>query len=144
MLKVTSGLGSLVLSKIVREGMEGLIMVIIHGNNYLSNIDTWHTRMMGVLYIDCVFRFHHYDCLVMPVFSIAANFPWEKVALLVEYEPLGSELWGLEGGRLPANLRLRHWVALRTMRDVSVAALAQSGGADAQELVTGSCAFNIF
>ena len=70
-------------------------------------------------------RFHHYDCLVVPVSSITTTFPWEKVTLLVEYEPLGSSLFS--GGCPPDTLRLRQWVALKTAREISASALARSG-----------------
>ena len=70
-------------------------------------------------------RFHFYDCLVMPVDSIVSTFPWEKVSLLVEYEPLGSILF--PDGQLPASLRLRQWLVLKTARDISATSLAKAG-----------------
>lgn len=43
----------------------------------------------------CVYRFLHYDCVVVPEASVAGqtNFPWEKVTLLIEYEPLKQPLF---------------------------------------------------
>lgn len=70
-------------------------------------------------------RFQYYDCLVVPVVSITNAFPWEKVTLLVEYEPLGTGLF--PGGQQPANLKLRQWIALKTVQDISVSSLAKSG-----------------
>lgn len=81
-----------------------------------------------LLFCSCMLwhsRFHHYDCLVVPVSSITTTFPWEKVTLLVEYEPLGSSLFS--GGCAPDTLRLRQWVALKTAREISASALARSG-----------------
>ena len=31
-------------------------------------------------------RFHYYDCLVVPKYSLTTQFPWQRVSLLVEYE----------------------------------------------------------
>lgn len=70
-------------------------------------------------------RFHYYDCLVMPVLSVTNAFPWEKVALLVEYEPLGTGLF--PGGQQPASLKPRQWIALKTVQNVSASSLAKSG-----------------
>lgn len=70
-------------------------------------------------------RFQYYDCLVVPVVSITNTFPWEKVTLLVEYDPLGTCLF--PGGRQPANLKLRQWIALKTVQDISASSLAKSG-----------------
>ena len=72
-----------------------------------------------------LYRFNYYDCLVIPVASIASTFPWEKVSLLVEYHPLGTSLF--PSGQQPTSLRLREWVILKTVRDISVASLAKSG-----------------
>lgn len=70
-------------------------------------------------------RFQYYDCLVVPVVSITNTFPWEKVTLLVEYEPLGTGLF--PGGQQPVNLKLRQWIALRTVQDISASSLAKAG-----------------
>ena len=70
-------------------------------------------------------RFHHYDCLVVPRHSIADNFPWEKVSLLVEYEPLRTLLF--PEGSFPEAARLKQYVTLRTVRDPSASNLADSG-----------------
>ena len=70
-------------------------------------------------------RFHYYDCLVIPVASITNTFPWEKLSLLVEYESLGSALF--PDGQQPVNLRLRQWVVLKTVQDISATSLAKSG-----------------
>ena len=69
-------------------------------------------------------RFHYYDCLVIPVASITNIFPWEKVGLLVEYESLGSALF--PDGQRPASLRLRQWMVLKTVQDISATSLAKS------------------
>ena len=59
-------------------------------------------------------RLHHYDCLVMPVTSLAPCFPWEKVALLVEYEQ--AKATPMFDGTLPRNLE--KYIVLRTVQDV--------------------------
>ena len=62
---------------------------------------------------------------MVPLASIASTFPWEKVCLLVEYEPLSSSLF--PEGQLPACLQLKQWAALRTVQDISASSLALSG-----------------
>ena len=57
--------------------------------------------------------------------SIAANFPWEKISLLVEYEPLSTSLF--PEGSVPHSARLKQYVILRTVREPSAASLADSG-----------------
>ena len=59
-------------------------------------------------------RLHHYDCLVMPVTSLAPCFPWEKVALLVEYEQ--AKATPMFDGTLPRSLE--KYIVLRTVQDV--------------------------
>lgn len=70
-------------------------------------------------------RFHHYDCLVVPMDSIADTFPWEKISLLVEYEPLSTPLF--PEGSYPNSVRLKQYLILRTVREPSAASLADSG-----------------
>lgn len=74
-------------------------------------------------------RFLHYDCVVVPESSISGqtSFPWEKVTLLIEYEPLRKPLFdsgaakgqsnALDGGRkVPSleRLKLKEYRILRT------------------------------
>ena len=72
----------------------------------------------------CSYRFHHYDCLVMPTSSLASIFPWEKVGLLVEFEELKTPLFP---GGPPRGMRLQEYIALRAVREVSASALAGRG-----------------
>ena len=58
--------------------------------------------------------------------SIADNFPWEKISLLVEYEPLSTSLFP-EGSSVNSAIRLKQYVILRTAREPSAASLADSG-----------------
>ena len=48
----------------------------------------------------CALRFLHYDCVVTPESSITGQtgFPWEKVTLLIEYEPLKCSLFDQPSG----------------------------------------------
>lgn len=77
-------------------------------------------------------RFLHYDCVVAPESSITSQkgFPWEKVTLLIEYEPLKQPLFdeevhsdaqsGMETNdcddKRPSlgQLKLREYVTLKT------------------------------
>ena len=77
----------------------------------------------------CVIRLQYYDCLVVPVSSVVATFPWEKVGLLVEYHPLGEGALFLNG-RPPPGLRPTQWLVLNTLREVSQTSLAKSGSFD--------------
>ena len=77
----------------------------------------------------CVIRLQYYDCLVVPVSSIVATFPWEKVGLLVEYHPLGEGALFLNG-RPPPSLRPTQWLVLNTLREVSQTSLTKSGPFD--------------
>ena len=56
--------------------------------------------LSDILPLCCVLRFLHYDCVVAPESSITGKtgFPWEKITLLVEYEPLKRPLFDPDGG----------------------------------------------
>jgi len=62
---------------------------------------------------------------VVPIHSIADNFPWEKVSLLVEYEPPRTLLF--PEGSFPESARLKQYITLRTVREPSASNLADSG-----------------
>jgi hypothetical protein len=90
-------------------------------------------------------RFHHYDCLVVPVSAVSDHscFLWEKVSLLVEYEPLKSPLFsapsaGQEEGEedmgapsdcssVMEKLHLQEYISLRTVLDLSSDILLSTG-----------------
>jgi len=89
------------------------------------------------------FRFHHYDCLVVPIEAVTdhTNFHWEKVSLLVEYEEHKYPLFGqVESScnssndiSLPMNhpklldrLNLQSYFTLRTVLDLATSNLPSS------------------
>ena len=90
-----------------------------------------HTMRATVKRVHCcvIIRLQYYDCLVVPVSSVVATFPWEKVGLLVEYHPLGEGALFLNG-RPPPGLRPTQWLVLNTLREVSQTSLAKSGSFD--------------
>lgn len=86
----------------------------------------WKVSMACLHHISLLLgRFYHYDCLVAPGSSIAGNFPWEKVSLLVEFEEGRSPPF--PAGDPPENARLRQYIILRTVKEISASALASSG-----------------
>ena len=93
------------------------------------------------------YRFHHHDCLVVPTHTVAdhSNFHWEKVSLLVEYEPLGKPLFRdpptvtpSRGNTMPdlsagSDLclhrpHLQAYCTLRTVLDLTTSHLSLSAG----------------
>ena len=93
------------------------------------------------------FRFHHYDCLVVPVGALSDHslFLWEKVSLLIEYEPLKTPLFstwqsagstdGQEDPSMPdgsdsalERLHLHEYISLRTVLDLSTSNILFSTG----------------
>ena len=90
-------------------------------------------------------RFHHYDCLVVPMNALSdhSNFHWEKVSLLVEYELLKEPLFGgcctmkssnVERGDVSGmslvqdRLNLQDYYTLRTVLDLATSNLPLSSG----------------
>ena len=101
----------------------------------------------GLIHLPACHRFHHYDCLVVPVSAVRDHscFLWEKVSLLIEYEPLKSPLFSAPSApnnqqedminldapdaSMPVaeKLNLQEYVALRTVLDLSSDILFSTG-----------------
>lgn len=94
-------------------------------------------------------RFHHYDCLVMPVSALSgcSSFLWEKVSLLIEYEQLKRSLFeqsGVSNGGereilgeigcayeesgdsagIAERLHLQDYITLRTAQELTVSSIS--------------------
>lgn len=105
------------------------------GNNLLSGKSMeYHLYALTVMRI-ALYRFLHYDCVVVPESSVTgqSDFPWEKITLLIEYEPLKQPLFDQDShrdtqkgseeirtndhvgkGSIVERLKLREYVTLKT------------------------------
>ena len=65
---------------------------------------------------DILYRFQHYQCLVVPESAVTfPNFPWEQVSLVIEYEPIKNAIFSNE---LPN--QLKEYIILQTVKETTV------------------------